>query len=336
MLCSVVESRRAVNRIHDAPRAAGVSTSIHTHAKPTLRYNPAMPAARRLLVFVAAILLFSLPLRAQFHEQIEQIAAQAHGRVGVACSLPGKTLDCDLAASAAYPTQSTYKLPIAMVMLHEVEQGKFSLDQTVHIVPSQLAAPDDYSPLRDEHPHGAVDVSIREMIEEAVTHSDNVAADTLLRTEGGGAVATAYFRSIGIDGIHIVYPEQIVNRDERLQYSNSATPHAYVALMRRLADNSPLSPEHTKLLMDCMYASHTGDHRLKALLPVGTPVADKTGTAGQSRPTVNATNDFALITLPNGQKLAVAVLVADATAPFAVRERVIAEIGQAIYTAATH
>jgi beta-lactamase class A len=294
-----------------------------------------MSAARRLFVFVAAILLFSLPLRAQLHEQLERIAAEAHGRVGVACSLPGKTLDCDLAAGEAYPTQSTYKLPIAIVALHEVEQGKLSLDQTVHIVPSELAAPDDYSPLRDEHPHGAVDVSVREMIQRAVTNSDNVAADTLLRTEGGGAVATAYFRSIGIEGINIALPEQVVNRDERLQYKNSATPRAYVAVMRRLADNSPLSPEHTKLLFDCMYASHTGDHRLKALLPAGTPVADKTGTAGQSRTTLDATNDFALITLPNGQKLAVAVLIADATAPFAVREHVIAEIGKAIYEAAT-
>jgi beta-lactamase class A len=295
-----------------------------------------MPAARRSLLFVATTLIASLTVHAQLHSQLEHIAAQAHGRVGVSCSLPGKTLDCDLVANAGYPMQSTYKLPISMVALHEVEQGKLSLDQTVHIVPSELAAPDDYSPLRDEHPHGAVDVPIRELIERAVTHSDNVASDTLLRTEGGGTVATAYFRSLGLDGIEIVYPEQAQNRDERLQYRNSATPRAYVALLRRLADNSPLTPEHTKLLLDCMYASHTGDHRLKALLPPGTPVADKTGTSGQNRPTMNATNDFGLITLPNGQKLAVAVLVADSSAPFSVREQVIAQIGQAIYAAATH
>jgi beta-lactamase class A len=294
-----------------------------------------MPAARRLLALVAAVLIASFAAHAQLHEQIERIAAQAQGRVGVACSLPGKALDCDLAANAAYPMQSTYKLPIAMVALHEVEQGKLSLDETVHINPSVLAAPDDYSPLRDEHPHGAIDVSIRELVERAVTHSDNVAGDTLLRTEGGGAAATAYFRSIGIGGIRLVYTEQAQNRDERLQYMNSATPRAYAALLRRLADHSPLTPEHTKLLLDCMAASQTGDHRLKALLPAGTPVADKTGTSGQNRTTVNATNDIGLITLPNGQRLAVAVLVADATAPFAVRERVIAEIGKAIYDAAT-
>ena len=295
-----------------------------------------MPAARRSLAFLAATLIAPFAAHAQLHSQIERIAAQAHGKVGVACSLPGKALDCNLAADAPYPMQSTYKLPISMVMLHQVEQGRFSLDQTVRIVPSTLAASDDYSPLRDEHPHGAVDVSIRDLIQRAVTQSDNVASDTLLRTLGGGPAATAYFQSLGIDGIHIVYPEQPVNRDERLQYRNSATPRAYVALLRRLADNSPLSPEHTRFLLDCLYASHTGDHRIKALLPPGTPVADKTGTSGQSRTTMNATNDFGLITLPNGQKLAIAVLIADSSAPFAVREHVIAQIAQAIYAAAMH
>lgn len=232
--------------------------------------------------------------------------------------------------------QSTYKLPIAMVMLHEIEQGRFTLNQTVHIVPSQLAAPDDYSPLRDQHPHGPIDITIRELIQLTLTPSDNVASDTLLRTIGGGPAATAWFHSLGIDGIHIALPEQTVNRDEHLQYQNSATPRAYVALLRRLSDNSPLTPGDTRFLLDCLYASHTGDHRLKALLPPGTPVADKTGTSGQHRTTINATNDYGLITLPDGRKLAIAVLIADATAPFAVREQVIAQIGQAIYAAATH
>lgn len=292
-----------------------------------------------VLMLAAAVAVLTQASRAQtstpLQSQIARIAAQARGRVGVACSLPGASLDCDLDAAAGYPTQSTYKLPIAVVALHEVEQGKFTLDQTLHLVPSQLAAPDDYSPLRDQHPHGAVDISIRELIQRAVTQSDNPAADTLLRIEGGGAVATAYLRSIGIDGIQIVYPEQTVNRDERLQYRNSATPRAYVALLRRLAGHSPLSPAHTRLLLDCMAASHTGDQRIRALLPAGTPVADKTGTAGQYRPTLNATNDIALITLPSGQKLALAVLVADARAPFATRQRVIAQIARAVYIAAS-
>jgi beta-lactamase class A len=107
-----------------------------------------------------------------------------------------------------------------------------------------------------------------------------------------------------------------------------------VALLRLLADRSPLSPQHTQLLLGWMTASHTGDHRIRALLPPGTVVADKTGTSGSARNFTNATNDVGLITLPDGRKLAIAILVADAAAPPAVREHVIAEIAQAVYDAA--
>jgi beta-lactamase class A len=295
-----------------------------------------MPAARRSLAFFAATLLASFTAHAQLHSQLERIAAQARGHVNVACSLPGRDLDCNLRASDPLPMQSVYKLPIAVAMLHAVEIGRFTLTQTLHIVPSELVASDGYSPLRDEHPHGAVDVSIEELVRRAVSQSDNAASDALLGAVGGPAVVSGYLRSIGIAGISVMDSELALGRDERLQYRNAAPPGALVALLRRLADRSPLSPEDTHLLLASMYASHTGDSRLKALLPSGTAIADKTGTCGQNRPTINATNDIGLITLPNGQKIAVAVLVADATAPFAVRERVIAQIGKAIYAAAAH
>lgn len=299
-----------------------------------------MPTARSVLLLASRLavpaLALSLSARAQLSRQIASIAAQAHGRVGVACSLPGKALDCGLHASDAFPMQSVYKLPIAVAVLHAVEQGRLSLTQSVHFVPSAMVAPDGYSPLRDEHPRGAVSVPIEDLLRRAIAQSDNAASDELLRTVGGPAVVDAYLRSLRLSAIQVRDSEKAIDRDEQLQYRNSAEPRALVTLLRRLADRSPLSAEHTGLLLGWMTASHTGDHRLKALLPPGTVIADKTGTSGQGRKVTNATNDIGLITLPNGQKLAIAVLVADSAAPAAEREHVIAEIAQAVWTAATH
>jgi beta-lactamase class A len=176
---------------------------------------------------------------------------------------------------------------------------------------------------------------MNELMRLAVEESDGVASDILLRVLGGPASADAYVRSLGIDGIHIVDTEQTLGRDVKLEDRDSAQPRALVALLRRLADRSPLSPAHTQLLLGWMAASHTGDNRMKALLPPGTVVAGKTGTSGTGRNFTNATNDVALITLPSGQELAIAILVADSPAPAAVREHVIAEIARAVYTAAT-
>ncbi len=110
-------------------------------------------------------------LHAGLASDIERIAAQAHGRVGVACSLPGKSLDCNVNADAKLPMQSVYKLPIAVAVLHAVEQGKLSLPENVRFLPSDLISPGQHSPLRDRHPRGGAEVSIRELLRLAVENT---------------------------------------------------------------------------------------------------------------------------------------------------------------------
>jgi len=276
----------------------------------------------------------AIGVHAQLSEQIAGIAAQALGRVGVACSLPGTKLDCDFDADVPLPMQSVYKLPTAMAALHAVEQGKLRLDQKLRFLPSDIQAPDEYSPLKDKYPQGNVDLPLEDLLRGMVIESDNVANDIVMRALGGPEASDAYVRSLGIREIQIRDNEKTLNNDERLQERNTATPRALVELLRMLADRSPLTPEHTQLVLGWMTASHTGDTRIKALLPPGTVVADKTGTSGADRTFTNADNDAALITLPDGRRLALVVLVADAKAPFAVRERVIAEIGKAVWDAA--
>jgi beta-lactamase class A len=289
-----------------------------------------------LALLALALPAFTLRIHAQLSADIARIADQAHGRVGVACSLPGKELDCNLNSGDPFPMQSVYKFPIAMATLHAVEEHHLRLDQQVRFLPSDLVAPDQYSPLRDAHPQANVDVSIEELLHLAVSQSDGVASDILMRTLGGAGAVDDYVRHLGIHGIHIMDTEKTLGTDVKLEDRNSAEPRAMVALLRLVADRSPLTPEHTLLLLDWMTASHIGDRRIKALLPPGTVVADKTGTSGTARNVTNATNDVALITLPDGRKLALAVFVADSAAPAATREQVIAQIAKAVYDAATH
>jgi beta-lactamase class A len=281
-------------------------------------------------MMLTAVVICS-PAQAQLSAQIRAIAARAHGRVGVACSLPGTPLDCNVNASLGLPMQSVYKLPIAMAVLHTIETGRLSLMTKVPFREADLIAPDQGSPLQQAHPHGGVSVPVDELLRLAVSESDGVASDLLLRTLGGPPVADAYIRGLGISGIHIVDTEQTLGRVLQTQYRNAAEAQSLVALLRMLADRSPLNPQHTALLLGWMTASDTGPHRIKGLLPAGTVVAHKTGTSGTNSRVNNATNDVGLITLKDGRKLAIAVLVADSSEPQTVREAVIAEIAKAIW-----
>lgn len=295
-------------------------------------------AANRMTVMKVLVALFLLSVSAYadstLNNQIREVAATAQGRVGVACSLPGSRLDCNFNQNARMPMQSVYKLPIAMAMLSAIERGKVTLETEVRVLPSDLISTDQHSPLQDAHPQANIDVSIRELLRLAVAESDGVASDVVLRALGGASVVNAYVRSLGIRGIQIQDTEKTLGRDVNAQYRNYAEPSAMVALLRLLADRSPLSPEHTALLLRWMTETETGAKRLKGLLPAGTVLAHKTGTSGQTAGITQATNDVGLITLPDGRQLALAVFVSDSPADQATREAVIAKICHAIWEAA--
>ena len=281
-----------------------------------------------LLVFFAGSAVAQEPLR----QQIRSVAAEAHGKVSVACSLRDSSLNCDLDPTAHPPMQSVFKLPLALTILHQVEQGKFSLDQPIRFLPEDLILPKPYSPLQDKYPNAGVDVPLRMLLQMTVSLSDNTAADILLRLAGGTKVVNEYIASLGITGFHLEDGERALHREVALQYRNWFEPQGAVQLLRRISDHSPLTAEHTELLLEWMRPT-VPTKRLQGDLPKGTSVAHKSGTSDVDNGVAHATNDIGLIAMPDGRQLAIAVFVTDSTADAATREKVIAEIGRAAYDA---
>jgi beta-lactamase class A len=272
------------------------------------------------------------PQTSFLRQKISDIAAQARGTVAVACSLPGIALDCDVNSDAKAPMQSVFKLPLALTVLHKVEQGSLSLDEHVRFRPDDRILPQTYSLLQEKHPSANVDVPLEELLRLAVSQSDNVAADILLRIIGGPKTVTDYVMSLGVSGFHLEDGEHALHQDQTAQYRNWFTARAAVQLLRRIVDRPPISPAHTALLLEWMERSVKP--RLKAELPANTVVAHKAGTSDVDAGIAHATNDIGLITLPDGRRLAIAVFVTDSRAGEAAREKVISLIARAAYDAA--
>jgi len=288
--------------------------------------------------FGLVILFFASSAFAQtaLQQKISVIAADARGKVSVACSLPGSDLNCDLNPHARPPMQSVFKLPLAMTALHLIEEGSFSLDQPVRFLPSDRILPHTHSPLQDKYPEANVDIPLRELLRLAVSLSDNSAADLALRVIGGPEVVQHYMNSIGVDGFQLKDGERGLHGDVDVaaQYRNWFEAASAVKLLRRISDDSPLSVEHTALLLAWMKDTSTGAHRIKGKLPEGTNVMHKSGTSGSGNGVAYATNDIGLIALPNGRRLAIAIFLTDAAADDATRDTVIARIAKAAYDAA--
>jgi beta-lactamase class A len=253
----------------------------------------------------------------ELRNQIEQISDAAQGRVGVTATVLETGETVTLNGDQQFPMQSVYKFPIGMAVLAQVDQGKLQLDQQVRVEASDFVPDPMHSPIRDEYPQG-VELSLAELLKYMVSESDGTACDVLLELVGGPDVVTQYLRDLGVDNLVV-------------QYRNYATPDAAVTLLRALHEGQGLSDASRALLLRLMTETPTGPRRIKGLLPDGTVVAHKTGTSGTVDGVTAATNDVGIVTLPNGQHLAIAVFVSDSTANDTIREEVIAKVSRAAW-----
>ena len=115
------------------------------------------------------------------------------------------------------------------------------------------------------------------------------------------------------------------NPDFEADPRDHATPLAMLQLLLAIDGGTAMSPESSEFLLGVMSRTRTGAGRIKGLLPKGTSVAHKTGTAG------GIANDVGYVTLPDGRRFAIAVFTNSSKTSESDRERAIAEIARSLF-----
>lgn len=228
--------------------------------------------------------------------------------------------------------QSVFKMHIALAVLSEVDKGKLALNQNVTVNKSELL-PDLWSPLREENPEGGV-FTIERLIQYAVSQSDNVACDVLIRMLGSPVNVEKFSKKHKIADISIKINEEVMQAKWENMYQNWTTPKATNLLLKTFLfnKNKQLSASSHDFFWRTMTETSTGKDRLKALLPEGTKIAHKTGSSGTNKEGLTAaTNDVGVIYLPDGSFFFISVFVAESHENASTNARVIAEIGKAAY-----
>lgn len=287
-------------------------------------------------IFAACFLFAALSTGACYAQdqgltaQIKALESQAKGIIGVSI-LDIETHDTlNYNAHSRLVMHSVMKFPIAMAVLHMVDQGKYKLDKTFKISKRDLA-PNTYSPLRDKYPNGT-EITLADLLGYMVSQSDNDACDYILKKIGGTRVVEDYIRSLGIKGIAVNATEAEMAANWEVQYTNWCKPADVVQLLDLFYSGKALSKISNDFLWKIMVATTTGPHRIKGLLPADAVVAHKTGTSPTNAEGLSpATNDVGIIDLPNGQHLAIAIMVCNSKADAATRDAVIAKIAKAAW-----
>jgi beta-lactamase class A len=254
------------------------------------------------------------------------LSERAGGEVGVAVIHVESGRSVAFKGTNALPLFSVFKLPLAVAVLKEVEDGRLRLDQKVRVTPEEVAPG---SQGNTDLWRKTADRTIAELLELSVSRSDNTSSDKLLELVGGPAVVTERMRALGLRNIDIraSVREFAAGRKE---HPNTGTASDLAQLLARLQRDEVLQAPQLSVLLGSMERATTGLKRLRGDLPVGTPVADKTGTGEAGK----VTNDVGLITLPGGKgHLAMAVLVSGSKLSAEAQEKLIAELARAAYDA---
>jgi beta-lactamase class A len=263
---------------------------------------------------------------AALERRLEELVAGGKGEVGFSVVHIESGRSVAVGGHKPLPLQSVFKLPLAVAVLLKVQAGELGLDQRV-TVRAEDRAP-GVAMNEQKWKHVPRDVSVRELLEYSLVDSDNTSSDKLLELVGGPAALTERMRALGFGGIVVRSPTKAAGASGKLP--NEAPANAIVALLASLQQEKVLDVPQRDLLWEMLRRSRTGERRIRAGLPAGTPVLDKTGTG----PNGSVTNDVGVVTLPNNSgHLAIGVLVSGSQLTPRDQEDLVAQLARAAFTA---
>lgn len=263
------------------------------------------PLSHLLCSGLAASLLVPAPAVASSPEliglerQLSMLVAAKPGEYGIAALDLRDGSIVAINGDTPFPMASTVKLAIAATYLAEIDQGRRSLSDMIVGRPAA------------------------KVLELMIVRSNNQAADQLLAAVGGPAAVQQWLSSQNIIGIRVdrTIDQLLRERGHLADIKDVATPVAMVALLHKLDSGAVLTAQSRAFLFELMRRCETGTRRIRAMLPAGTPVEDKTGTLD------GVTNDVGFITMPDGHRVAVAVFARGGRD----RQPVIAAVARVIY-----
>jgi beta-lactamase class A len=233
-------------------------------------------------------------------DRLPELERRFDARLGVYALDTGTGRELAYRADERFAMCSVFKALAAAAVLRRTPPEY--LDERVHFTQADVIDP---SPIAAQHI--ADGMTIRELCDAAVRYSDNTAGNLLLADIGGPAGITELARSLGDEITRLDRTEPELNTaipgDER----DTTTPRAIAGSLRALVLADNLDAADRTQFTEWLVGNTTGDERIRAGLPAGWKVGDKTGTGSYG-----AANDVAVAWPPGAAPIALAVLTSRA------------------------
>ena len=227
---------------------------------------------------------------------LDALERRDDARLGLVAIDTGSGATVTHRAGERFPFASAAKVFIAATVLDDARSG--DLDAVVPIEQRDLLS---YAPVTSQHVGSGL--TVRALLDAMLRSSDNTAANLLVARVGGPSVVQQWLRGIGDQVTQVVRVEPDLNEATPGDERDTTTPAQFAADLRTVLLGDALRPADRKMLVETMAGTTTGAATIRAGVPTGWSVADKTGTGSYG-----VRNDVGIVTPPGRPPIVLVVM----------------------------
>ncbi|MFC6602909.1 class A beta-lactamase [Ectobacillus funiculus] len=224
-----------------------------------------------------------------------QLEKKFDARLGVYAIDTGTNRTVAYRPDERFAYTSTFKALAAAVVLQQNSIDK--LDEVITYTKDDLVT---YSPITEKHVDTGM--TLREICDAAIRYSDNTAGNLLLQKLGGPNGFEA-LRQIGDNVTEVDRFETDLNSAIPGDIRDTSTARALATNLKAFTVDDVLPNDKCTILTDWMRGNTTGDELIRAAVPKGWEVGDKTGAGDYG-----TRNDIAIVWPPNRDPIIIAIL----------------------------
>ncbi|MGW6565841.1 class A beta-lactamase [Streptomyces sp. NPDC054975] len=218
-------------------------------------------------------------------------------RLGVYAVDTGNGREVAYNDGARFPYASTFKALAAGAVLRDRTAG--DMNRVVTYSRGDLVP---HSPVTERHTETGM--TLKELCDAAVRHSDNTAANLILDELGGPRALDAVLEELGDDVTDMERREPELNEWAPGATQDTSTPRALAGDLRAFVLGNALRPPQREQLAQWLRTNTTGAELVRAGVPASWDVGDKSGAGS----TYGTRNDIAVLWPPGRAPIVIAVL----------------------------
>lgn len=224
------------------------------------------------------------------HQQLTALLKKHRGRLGIYAIDTATHSSFSYHAQQRFPMCSTAKVMIAGALLKKSLTEPDLLNQQLKILPTEIKQA-GYTPITGKHLHQAL--TLKALAHAAISYSDNLAANLLMKKLGGPNAITCFARSLDDHTFQLNRWEPHLNTAIPGDNRDTTTPKAMAETLRKMTLGPGLPRQEQAQLRQWLLKNTTGRTRIRAGLAKHWRIGDKTGTGDYG-----TTNDIAIIWPP--------------------------------------